>query len=87
MFIWCGLTSTKNADIDKFGYSGHGIRFDRRSSYSFPGGGFGQNVIIFGVDISSSAHIDNKKKDMLILGKGPTQGLEHCLTAEKNAFY
>ena len=33
--------------------------------------------------MSSSAHIHNKKKDILILGKGPTQGLEHCLTAEK----
>ena len=25
------------------------IGFDRRWSFSFPGGGFGQNVIIFGV--------------------------------------
>ena len=33
--------------------------------------------------MSSSAHIDNKKKDILVLGKGPTQGLEHALTAEK----
>ena len=33
--------------------------------------------------MSSSAHIDNKKKDILILGKGPMQGLEHTLTAEK----
>ena len=51
--------------------------------FSFPGSGFGQNVIIFGVDASSSAHIDNKKKDILIPGKGPTQGLEHTLTAGK----
>ena len=33
--------------------------------------------------MSFSTHIDNKKKDILILGKGPTQGLEHTLTAEK----
>ena len=33
--------------------------------------------------MSFSAHIDNKKKDILVLGKGPTQGLEHTLTAEK----
>ena len=33
--------------------------------------------------MSSPSHIDNKKKDILILGKGPTQGLEHTLTAEK----
>ena len=72
---------TKNADIDKYGYSGYGSGFDRRSSFSFPGGGFGQNVLIFGSDMSFSAHTDNKKKDILVLGK--TQGLEHTLTAEK----
>ena len=34
--------------------------------------------------MSSSSRIDNKKKDILILGKGPTQGLgEHLLSAEK----
>ena len=33
--------------------------------------------------MSSSALIDNKEKDILVLGKGPTQGLEHTLTAEK----
>ena len=33
--------------------------------------------------MSFSAHIDDKKKDILILGKGPTQRLEHTITAEK----
>ena len=33
--------------------------------------------------MGSSAHIDNKKEDILVLGKGPAQGLEHTLTAEK----
>ena len=33
--------------------------------------------------MSSSIHIDNKKKDILVLGRGPTQGLESTLTAEK----
>ena len=51
--------------------------------FSFTSGGVGQNILIFGVDMSSSAHIDNNKKDILVLGKGPTQGLEHTLTAEK----
>ena len=75
---------TKNADIDKYRYSSYGIRFYRKGSFSFPGDGFGQNVIIFGVDMSFSVHVDNKKKDILIIGKGPTQGLgEHSLTAEK----
>ena len=60
--LFGAVTLTKNADIDKYGYSGYGIGFDRRGSFSFPGGGYGQNVLIFGVDMSSSAHIDNKKK-------------------------
>ena len=30
--------------------------------FSFPGGGYGQNILIFGVNMSFSAHIDNKKK-------------------------
>ena len=31
--------------------------------------------------MSFSAHIDNKEKDVLVLGIGPMQGLEHTLTA------
>ena len=31
----------------------------------------------------SFAHTDNKKKYVLVLGKRPTQGLEHTVTAEK----
>ena len=77
------VTLTKNTDISKYVYSGYGIGFDRRTSFSFPGGGSGQNVNIFGVDMSCSAHIDNKKKDISVLEKGPTQGLEHTLTEEK----
>ena len=33
--------------------------------------------------MTSSTHIDIKKKYILVLGKGPTQGFEHTLTAEK----
>ena len=82
--LFGAVTLTKNANIDKYGYSVHEIWFDGRSSFSFPGVRFGQNVLIFGSDMSSSVHIDNKKKDVLVLRKGPTQGLEHMLTAEKN---
>ena len=43
---------------------------------SLPNFGWGKNVTIFGVDKNSSVHIDNEKKDILIFGKGPTQGLD-----------
>ena len=67
---------TKNADIDMYGYSGYGIGFDKRSSFLFSGGGFRQNILILGADMSSSAHVDNNKKDILVLGKGPKQRLK-----------
>ena len=66
----------KNANGDKYKHSGYGIKFDRRGTFSFPIGVCGCNVIIFGVDMSSSVHIDSKKKYILILGEGPTQGLD-----------
>ena len=81
--LFGAVTLTKNEDIEKYGYSDYGIGFDRRPSFSFPGDRFGQNALIFGVDMSSSADIDNKKKNILVLGKRPTQVLEHTLTAEK----
>ena len=44
--LFGAVTLTKNADIEKYKYSGYGIGFDRRSSFSFTGGGYSQNVLI-----------------------------------------
>ena len=60
--LFGAVTLNKNADIDKYEYSGYEIELDRRGSFSFQSGGFGQNVLIFGVDMGFSAQIDNKKK-------------------------
>ena len=68
---------TKNSDIDKYEYVGYGIGFDSKGTFSRPSGGTGVNVIVFGADMSSSAHANNKTKNILILGKGFTQGFEH----------
>ena len=51
----------KHVDADKYKYSGYGIGFDRKGFFSI-GDENGRNVIIFGVDMSSSSFIDNKKK-------------------------
>ena len=80
--LFGGVKLTKNADPDKYSCSGFGIGFDTRGKYSLPDGSIGKYVYIFGVDMSSSVHIDNKGKDILILGKGPTQGLNQKLAAE-----
>ena len=76
--LFGAVTLTKNTDFEKYKYSGYGIGFYRRSSYSFAGGGYGPNVLTFGADMSSSPHIYNKKHDILVLGKGleGLQGLE-----------
>ena len=58
----------------------------KKDFFSQPSGWTGRNEIIFGVDTSSSPHICNKKKYILFLGEGPTKGLQHTLTAEKNVF-
>ena len=69
----------KNADIYKYKYFGYGIQFDS-------GGTFFNNISkIFGVDMSSSVHVNNKKKYILIPVEGPTQKLDdRKLTVEKN---
>ena len=74
---------TKNSDLDKYNYTGYSIGFDSRSEFIFTDGSFGKNVIVFRADMSSPVHVDNKRKDILVLGKGPTQRLDgNRLTAE-----
>ena len=66
-FLFGAVRLTKNSAINKYQYSSYGIGFDRKSSFSFPVGGFYQNVIIFGAHMSTSVHVDNNKKYILIL--------------------
>ena len=43
----------------------------------------GKNIVIFGVEDSSSLQIDNKKKDIVVLGECPTQGLDDTAITEE----
>ena len=73
----------KNADINKYKYSGYGIGFGRNGTFSVSNG-FGKNDKISGADKSSSVHANNEKRDILILGESPTQGLDDTtMTVEK----
>ena len=54
-------TVVKNNDEEKWVYSGYGIAFGGKGSRSF-GIDYARNVVIFGVDTSSSSHINNCKK-------------------------
>ena len=62
------IKNTSNLDPDKYKYSGYGIGFDSKGSYTHPDGGYGKNVIIFGADMSNSKHANNKTKYVLVLG-------------------
>ena len=63
--LFGAVSLPKKADINKYKYSGSRIGFDS--------GGTGRNVTIFGLDMNLSTKIDNRKKYILILGKGLTQ--------------
>ena len=78
MLIWiCNLTN--NAGLDKYKCTGYGIGFYTRSEFLFTDESFGKNFIIFGVDMSSSVHVNSKGKDILILCEGRTQELDDAI--------
>ena len=70
-----GLKLMKNADPDKYKYSGYDIGFNSCLQFSWIDGSWGKNVIIFGVDNNSSVHIDGKNKNILALSNELAQGL------------
>ena len=70
------LKLTNNPDLAKYKYTAYEIGVYSREEYSLPDSRVSKNVIISGVDMSSSVHIDNKGKDILLLGKEPTQELD-----------
>ena len=70
----------KNSDKGKYVYSAYGIAFDGAGSWSF-GYDFARNVVIFGVDNSSSFHIDNWKNIFSVLGEGSTNDINDSVGA------
>ena len=84
---------TENAtDSDKTNYKGYGICFDERSQFghTITENGVtytsnGRNVLIFGADMSFSAHATNKANHIYLMGDGLTQGInDTTIYAEKN---
>ena len=68
------INLTKNSNIDKYKCSGYDIGFDSKGTFSNPTGIVGQNSIIFGADISSCTHANNRTRNILVLGKDFIQG-------------
>ena len=66
----------KHSDKEKYLYSGYGITFDSAGSWSFYND-FSGNVVIFGIDNSSSSHVGNSKNKFLVLGEVSTYGIDN----------
>ena len=82
---------TKNTDSSKNNYIGYGLCFDEGGEFghTVKQGNFNcttnaKNVIIFGVDMSSSFHATNRANNIFVMGKDSIQGInDTAICAEK----
>ena len=58
-----------NTDINKYKYSWYGLGFSTKKYLHKVSGKNADDLIIFGVDLSDSIHAENKKNNILVLGK------------------
>ena len=63
-----GVPNMAKSDKSKNVCNGYGIGFDGTGSWEF-GNDLAKNIVIFGVDNSSSTHIDDCKNNFLELGE------------------
>ena len=85
-YLFGAVKPTKDSDIDKCKYSGYGIEFDAKATFSHPSGGIGQNIIIFGADMTYYVHVNNKTNHILIVGEVITHGLDDTILAAEKMY-
>ena len=74
--IFGAVKITKDVNTSNYNYSGYGIGFDARNSFSFGNNITAKNIIIFGVDMSFSSHKTNPDQgNIYVLGKDFVQGI------------
>ena len=62
--LFGAIKISKNSDMSKYNYSGYGIGFHSGGTFLHPTGSFGNNAIIFGADMSSSTHSNNRANNI-----------------------
>ena len=84
----------KNADYSKNNYTGYGLCFDEGGEFghTVKQGNFNRttnakNVIIFGVDMSSSVHATNRANNIYVMGKEFIQGINDTTIYEEKLFH
>ena len=58
----------------------------QKEPFLFPDGNFGQNLIMFGADMGSSTHGNNKTRNILVLGKDFIQGIDGTTNYEEKMY-
>ena len=89
--LFGAMKITKNTDYSKNNYTGYGLCFDEGGEFghTVKQGNFNRttnarNVIIFGVDMSSSIHTTNRANNIYVMGKEFIQGInDTTIYAEK----
>ena len=78
--LFGAIKTSKSSDMSECNCSGYGIG----GTFLHPTGSFGINAIIFGADVSSSTHPNNRVNNILVLGKDFIQGINgKTIYAEK----
>ena len=93
--LFGAMQITKNAtNNSKNNYKGYGMCFDEGSDFdhTITEGGFdhtadARNVLIFGADMSFSAHATNRANNIYLMGKGLTQGINGTTIYAEKSFY
>ena len=75
----------RNPIKSKSSYNSRKIAFDGEGEW-ICGNDYAKNVVIIGVDNSSSSHTDNRKNNFLVLGEGPTFGMDRSNGAAEKWF-
>ena len=89
--IFGAMKISKNTDSSKNNYIGYGLCFDEGGEFghtvkqgNFNGTTNAKNVIIFGVDMSSSVHATNRANNIYVMDKDFIQGInDTTIYAEK----
>ena len=89
--LFGALKIAKNTDSSKNNYTGYGLCFDEGGEFghtvrqdNFDRTTNAKNVIIFGIDVSSSIHATNRANNIYVMGKDFIQGInDTTIYAEK----
>ena len=92
--LFGAMKITKNTDSSKNNYPGYGLCFDEGGEFGHTvrQGNFdrttnAKNVIIFGVDTTSSIHATKRENNIYVMGKDFIQGINDTTTYAEKLFH